>query len=261
MSLDDARLDALRDHISNSFRVHPTQDPTYVDVSGHLNRLASPQHQVIFGRRGTGKSCLLVHYHRRFAPGNGVASIYLNADDVKQLSFPDVLIRTLIVLFEGLPGYRPSLIARIFGRSSSLQKQVAELRHRLDQPNAAKIERDEKRGVKDKVTAGASIGKAKFGGESTDEASLRTKSSFAEEKIDYLQRHLPDFKALVIEAVERSGYERAAFLLDDLYLIKRPDQPDFVDYLHRLLRGTNCYLKLGTVRHRTSLMRNGLEQQ
>src|SRR5690606_33144919 len=33
-------------------------------------------------------------------------------------------------------------------------------------------------------------------------------------------------------------------------------QPDVLDYLHRLVRGTDFYLKVGTVRHRTNLVRN-----
>lgn len=36
----------------------------------------------------------------------------------------------------------------------------------------------------------------------------------------------------------------------------RSRQPDVIDYLHRLLRGTNFYIKIGTVRHRTSIIRN-----
>lgn len=38
-------------------------------------------------------------------------------------------------------------------------------------------------------------------------------------------------------------------------MIKRPIQPDLIDYLHRLTRGLDVYLKIGTVRYRTSLHR------
>jgi hypothetical protein len=45
-------------------------------------------------------------------------------------------------------------------------------------------------------------------------------------------------------------------LVDDFYLVNKDIQPDVVDYLHKLLRDTNAYLKLGTIRHRTILRRH-----
>jgi len=35
-------------------------------------------------------------------------------------------------------------------------------------------------------------------------------------------------------------------MIDDFYLIHRDVQPDVVDYLHRLLRGTGASMKIGT---------------
>jgi hypothetical protein len=55
-------VDALKNHILNSFRVRENQSPVYVDLGGNLGRISAPQHQVIFGRRGSGKSCLFIHY-------------------------------------------------------------------------------------------------------------------------------------------------------------------------------------------------------
>lgn len=72
MPLDDARIDKLTSRIKDSFRVRPNQDPIYVDIDDHLARMSAKQHQVVFGRRGSGKSCLLVHYHRTVAkPSHG----------------------------------------------------------------------------------------------------------------------------------------------------------------------------------------------
>jgi hypothetical protein len=46
-----------------------------------------------------------------------------------------------------------------------------------------------------------------------------------------------------------------AFIIDDFYLINPEYQPEVIDYLHRLLRDTDLYLKVGTIRHRTKLLR------
>jgi hypothetical protein len=80
-----------------------------------------------------------------------------------------------------------------------------------------------------------------------------------EDKQEYLERHLADFKAALSSALKRSGYKQATILIDDFYLVPLPLQPDVVDYLHRLLRDTSLFLKIGTIRHRTRLStrRNG----
>ena len=40
-------------------------------------------------------------------------------------------------------------------------------------------------------------------------------------------------------------------LLDDLYHIRNADQAEVIDYFHRIAKGTNLWLKIGTIRHRS----------
>jgi hypothetical protein len=42
----------------------------------------------------------------------------------------------------------------------------------------------------------------------------------------------------------------------EFYLVQREWQADVIDYLHRLLRDTDVYLKVATIRHRTTLLKN-----
>jgi len=254
MSLDDPALAQLENLILDTFRVHENQVPIYVDVGGNLNRIASGQHQVIFGRRGSGKSCLLIHYKHSVAPGLQTLAIYLNADEIKLLRFPDILIRTLVTLFDGFPdasrrrwlGLRPR---------TAVQAEIDRLRKLLDEPEHADVteeashSRSGELGVEGPTAAGA------VRATQAHAAATTTTRRFGQAKIDFLERHLQDFKKLIRESLEGSGYTHATFLIDDLYLIRRSDQPDFIDYLHRLLRGTKCYLKIGTIRHRTTLLR------
>ncbi|NMD01551.1 MAG: hypothetical protein GYA62_17770, partial [Bacteroidales bacterium] len=86
--------------------------------------------------------------------------------------------------------------------------------------------------------------------------SLGKLSEFEENKLDTLERHLSDYKTALIEELEKSKFDTGYVILDDYYLIKKERQPDVIDYMHRLLRGTDYYLKVGTVRHRTNLIRN-----
>jgi hypothetical protein len=43
----------------------------------------------------------------------------------------------------------------------------------------------------------------------------------------------------------------AYLFLDDLYHIRRSDQAKVIDYFHRIAKGNNLWLKIGTIRHRT----------
>lgn len=88
-----------------------------------------------------------------------------------------------------------------------------------------------------------------------EEAARRT-TAFTSKKIENLERHLKDYKSALVEALRESRFEHSAVIVDDFYLIDARRQPDVIDYMHRLLRGTDFYLKVGTVRHRTVLVRH-----
>ena len=75
MSLDSPQFTKLLGLIKDSFRVRQNQPPLFVNVGRNLGRGAAPQHQMIFGRRGSGKSCLLISYLNS-AP----RSVYILAD-------------------------------------------------------------------------------------------------------------------------------------------------------------------------------------
>ncbi len=83
-----------------------------MDVSGNLPRVIAKQHQVIFGRRGSGKSCLLVHFHRTIAPQGKIRTTHVDADEIKRLGYPDILIRLLLTITEELPGRRRNWFQR-----------------------------------------------------------------------------------------------------------------------------------------------------
>ena len=257
MELDDSRINALTTLIKDSFRVRPNQDPVYVDVGGNLPRVTAKQHQVIFGRRGSGKSCLLVHFHRSVAKTHRIKTIYIDADELKRLGYPDILIRLLLTITERLPGRRRNRLQRQLRRPATpLEAQADELRGLLDMADHADVTEEGKRERERHAELALNQGPATVsaGGRST--AGTARTSSFKEEKLDTLERHFQDYKRVISDAVGDSPYDMAAAIIDDFYLFHRSIQPDVVDYLHRLARGTDLYLKVGTVRHRTLLMRH-----
>jgi hypothetical protein len=257
VELSDERIDSLISLIRDSFRVRPNQDPIYVDVAGNLERVVGRQHQVVFGRRGSGKSCLLVHFHRQVAAPAGILSVYIDSDEIKRLGYPDVLIRLLLSLTMQMPGPRRNrLKRRLRFKPTPLEAQAAELRSLLDLAEDADVTEGRKDADERKAELGVGHGPANFKyGRTTGSSADRT-SSFKERKLDTLERHFQDYKRTLHDAFVASGKKSGAVIVDDFYLFHRSTQPDIVDYLHRLLRGTDMYLKLGTVRHRTTLLRH-----
>ena len=68
-------------------------------------------------------------------------TIYINADTIKTLDYPDVLIRLLLAIFEGLPSRgRFHGLKRLFSRKPSATDEIVlELRASLALPSASKL--------------------------------------------------------------------------------------------------------------------------
>jgi hypothetical protein len=205
--LQDPKLDKLLSLIKDSFRVREDHDPIYVDLGGHLDRIASDQHQAIFGRRGSGKSCLLVHYHRRARPQTTL-SIYVSADEVKRLGYPDLLIRLLMTLLSGFRESRVDRLRRIvpFLRTAA-QRQVAELSALLDRAERADVTEQQERAREGTVGGSAGAGSGSFTGGYRRASTHQRTSAFVEEKLDALERHLQDYKQTLRDVLEKSKYD------------------------------------------------------
>lgn len=255
MDLNSSEVKTLIGLIKDSFRVRKNVRPIYVDVGGNLGRLGAPQHQIIFGRRGSGKSCLLVEYLKT-APKGRVTAIYVLADEFKRLAYPDILIRLLVEILEALSRCRP-WYRRLFARRHPTRSAANELRALLDV--AVESEISEGREVRSSDESSATLNAGTFAaaklGSTTGDARSRT-ARFKERKIDSLERHLRDYKDGIVQITNEWRSSRGCVLVDDFYLVPREWQADVIDYLHRLLRDTDVYLKVATIRHRTTLLKH-----
>lgn len=259
--LDDPKLKKLEALIRKSFRVRDNRTPIYVDVAENLERIALDQHQIIFGRRGSGKSCLLIFFRRVVAPETDVHTIYILGDTIKTLDYPDVLIRLLLAIFEGLPSRRRvSTIKRwLSRRTSESDEMITELRELLALPIASRVRvtTAQSQTSSSGAQAGARQGPVQAGVH-TDDSGTDSREEVREsdeQKIRTVDARLADYKRVIQEEMEAAKCNFGVFIIDDFYLIHPEDQPDVIDYLHRLLRDTDLYLKVGTVRHRTRLLR------
>lgn len=258
-ALDDPKLTELEELIRRSFRVRENQTPVYVDVSDHLRRAGLDQHQIVFGRRGSGKSCLLIYFRRVVAKEEKIHTIYINGDSVKTLDYPDVLIRLLLAAFEGLPSRsRPRRAFRWLTRTkSTVDGMVVELRELLSRPTTSDLEVTTEKSSSNKRGRTAQLKGAGAQGnlsrEASDSSSDKETRKAKEEKVRAVDGRLVDYKEALQDELAASKAPYSVFIIDDFYLINPAHHAEVTDYLHRLLRDTDLYLKISTVHHRTRL--------
>jgi hypothetical protein len=100
-----------------------------------------------------------------------------------------------------------------------------------------------------RVHAGAKQGESHL-------ATREIRRTFADEKRDFLHRHIQEYRQLFRRISELASGD-SYLVLDDAYHIRRVDQPLVIDYFHRVSKGNRLWLKIGTIRHRASWYVNG----
>lgn len=86
---------------------------------------------------------------------------------------------------------------------------------------------------------------------SASKRKRQVEETFKRSKVDFLHRHIIDFQRL-FDALANLSDGDAYLFLDDLYHIRRVDQARVIDYFHRLAKDHHLWLKVGSIRHRTS---------
>ncbi len=255
------KLARLREAITENLRVQRDGKPIdYVNVGTAVQDATSKQNHAIFARRGCGKT-LLLHYSSRIL-NSDVRAIYLNCEDFKRHSFPNVLIEILRSLFRELDRN----LQGWFGKKKKSKELLKGIIARLDALQRASDVQDEE--VKRKRSAETEGGtetsaridvdhiQLKFGTKERVKESEEVERSFRvhREKLQELDNWLPDLKDSVREFFKLSGNIKCVILqVDDLYHLKRTDQAFIVDYVHRLCKDLPLYFKIATLRHASTL--------
>lgn len=251
---------------------------------GTLLRAQSRRHHVIFGRRGSGKSSLLYKSASELA-GNGRPTVFVDLEPFKGHHYPDLLISVLIASFTK---YHEWLVNEYIPRNSSilcklipildggrakglnvlttfLAVQVNELRAQLHLADGASLKESQGRkntsrnkgqlAITGKVPVATSSVEANLAREVEAQTNKEITEEYKRSKQDYLHRKIIDFRAIFSKLAELTGGDCFIFI-DDLYHIYRTDQPQLLDYIHRLAKGNSLWMKVGTIRHRSSWYRH-----
>lgn len=267
ITLQSPELATLNKLIEENIRIGRERPPIYVDVANNMSRILSKQNHVVFGRRGSGKSTLLLSAKAQ-AEEQGFLCIYFDSELIKENPYPDVLISILTEVFRylleqlvseerGIIKYfkriAPSKKGRLSRRAENVVSELEELRIEpqiYDKIRKTTVTKEQRKGAE----AGVGTETVKIGG-GFEQAGISTVEEATETtvvKISRLQQRLEAYHNLLVELLNELGKNMMLFL-DDFYFIARQNQPDVIDYIHRLCKGTNMFLKLGTIRYRTKL--------
>jgi hypothetical protein len=260
-----AQLLALRTAITENLRVQRggAEHIEYIDVSNSLSDAMARQNHAIFARRGCGKTLLL--HQSRAKLEDSIRTVYLNCEDFKNHSFPNVLIEILDAVFRELERN----LTGWFGRKKKsraivggIRSQLAELKQRAD---AQQEQVREAQTVESHQAAGVKASAQHLGGfdatiSNASKLELERSYSRADDKLRDLNMWLPRLKEQIGDFFEASSTVKAVFIqIDDFYHLRRVDQPFVMDYVHRLCKDVPLYFKVATLRHASVLYadRNG----
>ncbi len=250
-------LGRLRQVITENLRVQNDSDPIeYVNVGVALSDVCAKQNHVIFARRGCGKTLLLRTSGKTLPSTTRI--VYLNCEDFKRHTFPNVLIEILTALFKELDRN----LSGWFGKKRRSKQIISEVLQKLDQlQKSADVQQEHIRkteasegSLSGELSAGHGgiIGKGAYAGARKEE--IERTFEFHKRKLQELDRWLPELKHLIREFFELSQSVKAIFLqIDDLYHLRRADQAFVVDYIHRLCKDLPLYFKIATLRHASTL--------
>jgi hypothetical protein len=262
--------------LQEATRATPASGPdTYVPPSGG-DAAEADYHHFIFGQRGSGKSSLLRHPQHQTADA-GRATAWIDQEIFANLSYPDVLVSAIQALMNGLAETITSHIATerqrpLFTRSSSRKKNKS-LSDLLENLSTIAIELEElkfspiNRQIEWQVgrtsnkasgaTAGIKVKLVSLEGrnDSTNYTSTTSSETVTGTKEEYLERALTGYRGLLTETSRQVG--GGFIFIDDLYQLKRADQPRILGYLHRLVKDTGLWLKIGSIRYSTVTFKPG----
>lgn len=227
-------------------------------------------HHFIFGQRGSGKSSLMRNLEYQ-CKESGKGYVWIDQRIFTDLEYPDVLISCVLQILEDLStsienkqgegdsGRWKRIALRLSLRpldelSARLAKAIENFRILKQAPLDATIAWTYKIATTDAVEALGSVKVGALGGsggaKSNASREITSTQTVVTKKGEYLERALTDLRRLLQDCAHRLG--GGFIFVDDLYLIAKSKQPRVVGYLHRLVKDSGFWLKIGSIRYLTN---------
>lgn len=253
--LSEQDLEKLTTYIEENLRATQNAGMGFIDPKHYKKKMHAKQNHVAFGRRGSGKSSLL----SCLKGSNEHFAAFINLEDFKDISFPNVLLHVLKSLYEQIiseslrlhPWYTFDISA--FKSRRSLSKKVDNLKKGIESPDNEEIAIREKYAKEEQGNAKVKANSAEAGAQSKTGTEKEESKTVTTDKLERLQLTLTGFKEDLENASKAHGNKHFYLALDDLYFLNKQIQPLFVDFFHRIAKGTNLHIKIATIKHRSIL--------
>jgi Cdc6-like AAA superfamily ATPase len=230
--------------ITDNLRVQRDGKPIeYIDSGNAVVDACSRQNHVVFARRGCGKTLLLHSSTKNYS--KGLRAVYLNCEDFKRHTFPNVLIEILNAIFRefdrNISGWfgkgkkAKNIVKNIQLKLGTLLKSSDTINEEIRQKTASQgsSSLDASAGVdidKFKLKIGSKI-------DSSEKEEIERSFKVHREKLQELDEWLPRLKQDIRDIFSLSKNTTSIIIqIDDLYHLKRTDQAFVVDYIHRLCK-------------------------
>ena len=239
MSVAAEKLNRLRTVITENLRVQRDgKSIDYINIGNALQNYCARQNHAIFARRGCGKT-LLLHHSARVLPKD-VKAVYLNCEDFKQHSFPNVLIEILVALFRELE----QNLGGWFGKRRQSKKIIQDIIRRLEQLQQTADVQDEdvrrKSGAEMVATVEGGAGAGSHGlnlklgakNETKEKQEIERSFKVHREKLQELDRWLPEFEKKYQNVLFTFGFDEGSFFANRRPLPSQADGPSIRRRLH-----------------------------
>ncbi len=200
-------ISKLVTYIEENLRASPAAGLQFVDARRHFrSRSLSRQNHVVFGRRGAGKTTLV----NSVKDADNHIEVYLNLEDYKDITFPNIVIHMLVQLFRLLDKkirsdvrwwrFRPS-VYRLRKRMSSV---INDLSGYVHQPDSEVQQLIVTEGRRQELNVSANANAASARGGTSNSLSEEVTRSLPKNKAEYLRLELTTYKQR--DMVESCGF-------------------------------------------------------
>lgn len=253
--IDNDGISKLNVYIEENLRTSQNQGMDFIDPKHYSRKMHSKQNHVAFGRRGSGKSTLLSCLNNMDKCFNS----YVNIEQFKNISFPNVLLYVLKSLLEDVfeeskriyPWYRLNL--KVINSRGKIKNEIKALEKILSNPDTQEIELRLKDSSESQANGKLNSPASELSTLIKEGYEKEEKKVLVKNKLEDLQLSITRYKQLLDDISKCHNSINIFLTLDDLYFLNKKVQPHFVDFFHRLSKGSNLFLKIATIKHRSIL--------
>ncbi|MBI2271701.1 MAG: hypothetical protein HYU69_15265 [Bacteroidetes bacterium] len=249
----------LSSYIEENTRASETSGITYIDPRNFKERILLKQNHVIFGRRGAGKSSLIKTIKEN--SNRNYYYSYTNIEDLKDVSFPNILIHVLGNFYEQISSQIKGEIKiwqirkhiKANKLCKELQSSLNEFKKQIPNPDTFDEEIKSKQSSSQKADVGVASDLLIANSSESEINEIEVAKKVNRNKLESIKNSIPQLKKSIKKIQGYSPAKHILIIFDDFYFLKKSSQMFFVDFFHRLTKDTNLFIKIATIRHRSKL--------